>query len=86
MSPGARIRGIVDWGAGEHGRRLLERSSSASEERCRTCVCSGLLFGSLAPGDVRGRSDLDLVLIVDARDPFVERCVRFYAIGVDDCR
>lgn len=51
-------------------------------------VSRALLFGSLARGDVRGQSDLDLILIVDKGEPFVERCARFYqalapAVGMD---
>ena len=42
-------------------------------------VRRALLFGSLARGEVRGRSDLDLIVIVDTAAPFAERCARFYA-------
>jgi len=70
MSPGAHARGIVDWGAGERRRRVLE----AELDRIRRSlpelgVQRALLFGSLARGDVRGQSDLDLILIVDTAEP-----------------
>src|SRR5438132_13848561 len=83
--PGA----VVDWAAGERRRRDLE----AELERITQAlpglgVKRALLFGSLARGEVRGQSDLDLILIVDTEEPFVERCARFYAslepgIGMD---
>ena len=74
--PGA----VVDWAAGERRRRDLE----AELERITQAlpglgVKRALLFGSLARGEVRGRSDLDLILIVDTAEPFAERCARFYA-------
>jgi uncharacterized protein len=89
MSPAAHVRGIVDWGAAERRRRRLE----AELDRIRRAlpdlaVRRALLFGSLARGDVRGQSDLDLILIAETDEPFVERCARFYAaleprIGMD---
>jgi len=79
----------VDWAAGERRRRDL----SAELERITGAlpdlgVKRALLFGSLARGEVRGQSDLDLILLVDTGEPFVERCARFYAsleprIGMD---
>ncbi len=86
---GAQIREVVDWGAGERRRRQLE----AELERIVRAlpglgVRRALLFGSLARGDVRRQSDLDLILIVDPGEPFVERCSRFYqalipSVGMD---
>src|ERR1700741_3692238 len=83
--PGA----VVDWAAGERRRGDLK----AELERITRAlpplgVKRALLFGSLARGEVRGQSDLDLILIVDTGDPFVDRCARFYAsreprIGMD---
>ena len=80
---------VVDWGAGE--RRRLDLS--AELERITQAlpglgVKRALLFGSLARGEVRGQSDLDLILIVETGESFVERCARFYAsleprIGMD---
>src|SRR2546428_12348973 len=82
-------RAVVNWGAGERRRRDLE----AELERITRAlpdlgVTRALLFGSLARGDVRGQSDLDLILIVDTGEPFVERCARVYqalapAVGMD---
>ena len=64
--PGA----VVDWTAGERRRRDL----SAELERITRAlpdlgVKRALLFGSLARGEVRGQSDLDLILIVDTGEP-----------------
>jgi predicted nucleotidyltransferase len=80
---------VVDWGAGERRRRRLE----AELERIVRAlpglgVRRAILFGSLARGNVGGQSDLDLILIVDTGEPFVERCARFYqalapAVGTD---
>ena len=91
MSPAHRSRSgaVVDWAAGERRRRdlsaELERITRALPD---LAVKRALLFGSLARGEVRGQSDLDLILIVDTGEPFVERCARFYAsleprIGMD---
>jgi len=86
---GSQIREVVDWGAGERRRRRLQ----AELERIVSAlpglgVRRALLFGSLARGDVRGQSDLDLIFIVDTGEPFIERCGRFYqalapAVGMD---
>jgi len=70
----------VDWAVGQRRRRDLE----AELERITRAlpdlgVKRALLFGSLARGEVRDQSDLDLILIVDTGEPFVERCARFYA-------
>jgi len=71
---------VVDCEACERRRRdlkaELERISRALPH---LGVKRALLFGSLARGEVRGQSDLDLILIVDTGEPFVERCARFYA-------
>ena len=85
----SHIRTVVDWGAGARRRSRLE----AELERIVRAlpglgVRRALLFGSLARGDVGGQSDLDLILIVDTSEPFVERCARFYqalapAVGMD---
>jgi nucleotidyltransferase-like protein len=77
VSSGSQVREVVDWGAGERRRRRLE----VELERIKRAlpglgVRRALLFGSLARGDVRGQSDLDLILIVDMREPFVERRAR----------
>src|SRR5205809_7547494 len=73
-------RAVVNWGAGEPRRRdlsaELERITRALPD---LAVKRALLFGSLARGEVRGQSDLDLILIVDTGESFVERCARFYA-------
>src|SRR5204863_490536 len=77
---GSQIREVVDWGAGERRRRRLE----AELERIVAAlpqlgVRRAILFGSLARGDVGGQSDLDLILIVDTQERFLDRCRRFYA-------
>ncbi len=79
----------MDWNAGERRRRGLE----AELERIITGlpglgVRRAILFGSMARGEVRGQSDLDLILIVDSPEPFTERCARFYgtltpSVGLD---
>jgi predicted nucleotidyltransferase len=85
----AAIGGVVDWGAGERRRRRLE----AELERIVATlpglgVRRAILFGSLARGDVGGHSDLDLIVIADSGDPFLERAGHFYrtlapAVGMD---
>jgi predicted nucleotidyltransferase len=91
MSPwrGGQSGAVVDWKAGERRRSVLE----AELEQIRRAlpglgVRRALLFGSLARQEVRGQSDLDLILIADTDEPFVERCARFYTalaprIGLD---
>ncbi|MGH7311348.1 MAG: nucleotidyltransferase domain-containing protein [Candidatus Rokuibacteriota bacterium] len=80
---------VVDWDAGDRRRRRLE-----AELARIVAVLPGLgvkraiVFGSAARGDVRGQSDLDLILIADSREPFAERCGRFYGalkplVGLD---
>ena len=86
---GSQIREVVDWGAGERRRRRLE----AELERIVAAlpqlgVRRAILFGSLARGDVGGQSDLDLILIVDTQERFLDRCRRFYealepSVGID---
>src|SRR6266850_8330023 len=86
---GSRSGAVVDWGAGERRRRRLQEELERITQALPDLgVKRVLLFGSLARGQVRGQSDLDLILIVDTGEPFVERCARFYAaleprIGVD---
>jgi predicted nucleotidyltransferase len=80
---------VVEWEAGERRRGRLE----AELQRIVSAlpglgVRRALLFGSVARGEVRGQSDLDLILIVDSREPFAERCARFYrtltpSVGLD---
>ena len=82
-------RPVVDWGAGERRRRRLE----AELDRIvpilpRLGVLRAILFGSLARGDVGGQSDIDLILIAESNESFVERGARFYealapAVGID---
>lgn len=85
----SEIREVVDWGAGERRRNRLQVELERIVEALPGLgVRRALLFGSLARGDVRGQSDLDLILIVDKGEPFVERCARFYqalapAVGMD---
>jgi len=86
---GSRSGDVVDWAAGERRRRDLEAELARITPALPDLgVKRALLFGSLARGEVRGQSDLDLILIVDTGEPFVERCARFYAsleprIGMD---
>ena len=89
VQSGSQIREVVDWGAGERRRRRLE----AELERIVAAlpqlgVRRAILFGSLARGDVGGQSDLDLILIVDTQERFLDRCRRFYealepSVGMD---
>lgn len=91
MSPASEreTRGVVDWGAAERRRRQLQ----AELERIvatlpRLGLRRAIVFGSLARGDVGGHSDVDLILVADSDEPFLERGVRFYqalapAIGMD---
>jgi len=86
---GSQVREVVDWGAGERRRRRLQ----AELERIVWAlpglgVRRAILFGSLARGDVGGQSDLDLILIVDTQERFLDRCRRFYealepSVGID---
>src|SRR5207253_4157699 len=84
-----RTPAVEDWTAGERRRRDLEAELERITQTLPDLgVKRALLFGSLARGEVRGQSDLDLILIVDTSEPFVERCARFYAsleprIGMD---
>jgi predicted nucleotidyltransferase len=86
---GAPSGAVVDWEAGERRRRNLEAELERIVHALMTLgVRRVLLFGSFARGDVRGRSDLDLIVIADTGEPFVERCARFYTalaprIGMD---
>lgn len=80
---------VVDWGAGERRRRRLE----AELERIVRLfpglgVRRAILFGSLARGDVGGHSDVDLILIAESNESFVQRGGRFYealvpTVGMD---
>jgi predicted nucleotidyltransferase len=85
----SETRGVVDWGAGERRRRRLEAELERIVARLPSLgVRRAILFGSLARGDVGGHSDLDLILIADSGEPFLERGARFYralapAVGMD---
>jgi len=77
---GDRSAAVVDWGAGERRRRHLAAELERIVQALPNLgVRRALLFGSLARGEVRGQSDLDLIVIVDTAEPFAERCARFYA-------
>jgi predicted nucleotidyltransferase len=82
-------RGVVDWGAGERRRRRLETELGRIVARLPGLgVRRAILFGSLARGDASGHSDLDLILIADSGESFVERGARFYreltpTVGMD---
>jgi uncharacterized protein len=86
---GSRSRAVVDWAAGARRRRHLQEELERIMQALPDLgVKRALLFGSLARGEVRGQSDLDLILIVDTGEPFAERCARFYGsleprIGMD---
>jgi predicted nucleotidyltransferase len=76
---GSQTREVVDWGAGKRRRLRLETELERVVATLpRLGVRRAILFGSLARGDVGGQSDLDLILIVDTRERFPERCRRFY--------
>jgi predicted nucleotidyltransferase len=75
----AETRSVVDWGAGERRRRRLEAELERIVAQLPGLgVRRVILFGSLARGGVRGASDVDLILIADSGEPFVERGARFY--------
>ena len=80
---------MVDWGAGERRRRQLEAELERIVAQLPGLgVLRAILFGSLARGDVGGHSDVDLILIADSGEPFLERGARFYralapAVGMD---
>jgi len=72
---------VVDWSAGERRRRGLEAELQRIVAALPPLgVRRAILFGSVARGQVRGQSDLDLILIVDSPEPFAERCARFYSV------
>lgn len=74
-------RGVVDWGAGERRRRQLEAELERILARLPDLgVLRAILFGSLARGDVAGHSDLDLILIANSGERFLERGARFYRV------
>ncbi|PYN05680.1 MAG: nucleotidyltransferase domain-containing protein [Candidatus Rokuibacteriota bacterium] len=91
MSPavGPETPCVVDWQAAGRRRRQLD----AELQRIilalpRLGVRRAILFGSVARGDVGAQSDLDLILVVETREHFPERCARFYgalepAVGMD---
>ncbi len=89
--PGARSNRprVVDWDAGERRRRRLETELDRIVAALpQFGVRRAIVFGSLAKGNVRGGSDLDLILIADSQESFSERCARFYralrpSIGLD---
>ncbi len=80
---------IVDWEAAERRRRQLDTELQRIVLALpRLGVQRAILFGSLARGDVGAHSDLDLILVVETRERFLERCARFYralepAVGMD---
>lgn len=79
----------MDWDAGERRRRALDAElARIVRELPRLGVKRAVVFGSFARGEVRGASDLDVILVADRRDRFVDRCAAFYqilapAVGVD---
>ncbi len=83
------ISRVVDWEAGERRRRRLEDELGRIVAALPGLgVQRAIVFGSAGRGDVRGQSDLDLILIADSREPFSERCARFYgaltpSLGLD---
>ncbi len=85
----SRTPKVVDWGAGHHRRRRLEAELERILPALRGLgVRRAIVFGSLARGEVQGQSDVDLILIVDTREPFLQRCARFYealapTVGMD---
>jgi len=91
MSPagGPETPCVVDWQAAGRRRRQLD----AELQRIilalpRLGVLRAILFGSLARGDIGAQSDLDLILVVETRERFLERCASFHralepAVGMD---
>ncbi len=70
------VRAVPPEGAlrlplGEVVRRLREALSS-------TDVQKAYIFGSLVSGKTHPWSDVDLILVVDSNEPFVERPRRFW--------
>jgi predicted nucleotidyltransferase len=81
MSPASDVqtRGVVDWGAGERRRRRLEAELERIVPQLPGLgVRQAILFGSLARGDAGGGSDLDLILVADSGQPFLERGAAAY--------
>ena len=80
---------IVDWEAPERRRHQLDAELQRILKALpKLGVQRAILFGSLARGDVGAQSDLDLILVVETRERFLERCARFYralepAVGMD---
>jgi len=80
---------VVDWEAAGRRRRQLDAELQRIVRVLpQLGVQRAILFGSLARGDVGGVSDLDLILVVETRERFLERCARFYralepTVGMD---
>jgi predicted nucleotidyltransferase len=71
--------GVVEWGAGEQRRAVLEAElHRILRELPRLGVKKAILFGSLATGNVGRTSDLDLILVVPSAEPFARRPAAFY--------
>jgi len=87
--PVGNVSRVVDWDAGERRRRRLEAELGRIVAALpQIGVRRAVVFGSVARGDVGGQSDLDLILIIDSREPFTERCARLYrtlkpSVGLD---
>jgi predicted nucleotidyltransferase len=84
-----RSRAIVDWDASRRRRCELDAELARIVRQLpRLGVQRAVVFGSYARGDVGGRSDLDMILVAERGDRFVDRCAAFYqmlspAVGVD---
>jgi predicted nucleotidyltransferase len=67
------------------GRQELLRRLGVYVERLaeRVQPQAVVLFGSFAKGDVHEGSDLDLLVVADFREPFLERIGRLLELGAD---
>jgi predicted nucleotidyltransferase len=69
-----------------HERRLISELNRLREQLATMDVKKAILFGSLARGDVTIFSDIDLIIVQDTGERFLDRLERFYTqldLGTD---